>query len=121
MVGLFNYSASSASSILNQLVTAAGRDALGVMVYQDPLLSVFAFIGAPIAILSMRKIILRSRKLLQTQFGGGLTILETIQGMRVVKFFTLEDRLRQRMYESIDSVEATSNRLAVLSISFVIS
>jgi ATP-binding cassette subfamily B protein len=40
---------------------------------------------------------------------------ESIQGMRVVKSFTLEDRLRQRMYENIKQVETASNRLAVLS------
>jgi ATP-binding cassette subfamily B protein len=124
-VGRLNFGSSSAANILNQLVTAAGRDVLaliglvGVMIYQDPFMSVFAFIGAPAAILSMRKIIRRGRAVVKSQFDGGIHILETmqetIQGMRVVKSFTLEERLRQRMYQNIAQVEAASNRLAVLS------
>jgi len=124
-VGRLNFGTAAASSILNQLVTAAGRDALslvglvGVMIYQDPLMSVFAFVGAPLAILSMRKIIRRGRDIVKTQFGGSLLILETmqetIQGIKVVKAFTMEERLRARMHQSIAQVEAASNKLATLS------
>jgi ATP-binding cassette subfamily B protein len=124
-VGKLNFGSSAAASILNQLVTAAGRDFLalvgliGVMIYQDPLMSVFAFVGAPAAILSMRKIIRRGREVVKTQFDGGIQILETmqetIQGMRVVKAFTLEGRLRDRMHDNIDQVETASNKLAILS------
>lgn len=124
-VGKLNFGSAAAAGILNQLITAAGRDVLAlvglvaVMIYQDPLMSVFAFIGAPVAILSMRKIIRRGRDVVKTQFDGGIQILETmqetIQGMRVVKAFTLEASLRKRMHASIDKVEAASNKLAILS------
>jgi ATP-binding cassette subfamily B protein len=67
----------------------------------------------------MRKIIRRGRDIVKTQFGGSLVILETmqetIQGIKVVKAFTMEERLRQRMHQSIAQVEAASNKLATLS------
>ncbi|MBN9009213.1 MAG: ABC transporter ATP-binding protein, partial [Rhizobiales bacterium] len=121
-VGRLNFGTSSASNVLNQIANAAGRDLLslvgliGVMIYQDPLMSVFAFVGGPLAILSMRKIIRRGRDIVRTQFGGSLLILETmqetIQGIKVVKAFTMEERLRKRMFDSIAQVEAASNKLA---------
>ena len=93
--------ANSATQVLNLLVTAIGRDFLSlvglvlVMVYQDPVMSLFALVIAPPALFVLRKLIRRVRTIAKSQFTGGThlfeTMQETIQGIRIVKTFTLED------------------------------
>jgi ATP-binding cassette subfamily B protein len=117
-----NYGASSASNVLNLLITSLGRDLLtligliGVMVYQDPVLSMVGLIVVPPAILVLRKLIRRVKTVAYTQFAGGARILETLQetlqGMRIVKAFTLEDEMQRRVLVNIESVEQASNKMA---------
>jgi ABC-type multidrug transport system fused ATPase/permease subunit len=88
-------------------------------VYQDPVLSGFAFVLMPPAVLSVRNLIKRVRAITLTQFGGGADILksmqETVQGFRIIKAFNLEDTVRARVYDSIAAVERASNKLARIS------
>ena len=72
-----------------------------VMVIQDPVMSFGGFIIAPPAFLFLRKMIRRVRGIARMQFTGGTQIIETmqetLQGMRVVKAFALEDEMRRRL------------------------
>ena len=96
--------AAAASQVINLLVTAIGRDLLSligllaVMVVQDPVMSFFSFIVAPPAFVVLRKMIRRIYAIARNQFTGGTRILETmqetVQGIRIVKAFTLEDVMR---------------------------
>jgi len=114
--------ANAATSVLNMLITAVGRDLLSliglvaVMVIQDPFMSLFAFVIAPPALLVVRKLVKRIRNVAKAQFTGGIrlfeTLQETIQGIRIVKAFTLEDRLRARYYENVTAVEREANKMA---------
>ena len=65
------------------------------MVIQDPVMSLFALVIAPPALFVLRKLIRRVRTIAKSQFTGGTqlfeTMQETIQGIRIVKTFTLED------------------------------
>src|SRR5436305_1261814 len=74
---------------------------LAVMIYQDPIMSFFSFIVAPPAFVVLRKMIRRIYTIARNQFHGGTRILqtmqETVQGIRTVKAFTLEDIMRQRL------------------------
>ena len=89
------------------LVTAVGRDLLSliglvaVMVMQDPVMSLFALVIAPPALWIIRKLVRRIRTVAKAQFTGGTrlfeTLQETIQGIRIVKAFTLEDRMRHAL------------------------
>src|SRR6202163_3769636 len=64
--------ATSVTQVLNLLITALGRDFLTliglvvVMVGQDPVMSLFGLVLAPPAIIVLRKLIRRVRKLAQT-------------------------------------------------------
>ena len=98
--------AQSASNALNLLITTLSRDALTivgliiVMVSQDPLLSLFALMFVPLAVVGVRKIGLRVRKIMASEFQGAMQMMEslqeTAQGIRIVKAFTLESFMRRR-------------------------
>jgi len=70
----------------------------------------------PPAMLVLRKMIKRIRGIAKTQFTGGIRVLETLQetlqGIRVVKAFTLEDALRARFDADVAAVEREANKMA---------
>jgi subfamily B ATP-binding cassette protein MsbA len=114
--------AKSITDVLNMLVNAIGRDLLmlisllAVMVWQDPLMSLFGFVVVPPAMLVMRKLVKRIKGLAHNQFTGTADILETmqesLQGIRTVKAFTLEQTMQQRIDENIAVVERNANKMA---------
>ncbi len=117
--------ANAATQVLNLLVMAIGRDLLtlvglvGVMVVQDPVMSLFGFVIAPPALLVLRKMIRRIRTIARSQFTGGTqmfeTLQETIQGIRIVKTFTLEEEMRTRLYANVAVIEREANKFARVS------
>ena len=114
--------AAAASQVINLLVTAFGRDLLsliallGVMVYQDPVMSIISFVVAPPAFYMLRKLIRRIYSIAKNQFYGGARILETlqetVQGIRIVKAYTLEDVMRARLDVNVTALEHESNKWA---------
>ena len=114
--------ANSATYVINMLITAVGRDVLSliglviVMVVQDPLMSLITFVAAPPALFGLRRMIRRIRGIAKSQFTGGTRIIETmqeaLQGLRIVKAFTLEDEMRRRIDENIAAVERDSFKMA---------
>ena len=114
--------AAAATQVINLLITAFGRDLLSliglitVMVVQDPLMSFFAFVVAPPAFFVLRKLIRRIYTIARSQFHGGTRIMETLQetlqGIRIVKAFTLEDTMRERFDRNVAAVEHEANKMA---------
>ncbi len=114
--------ASAASQVINLLVTSIGRDLLSlialvtVMVYQDPVMSLFSFVVVPPAFAILRKMIRRIYAIAKSQFHGTTRIMETmqetVQGVRTVKAFTLEDQMRARLDANIAEFENDSNKWA---------
>ncbi len=109
--------------MLNLLITSIGRDLLSliglvaVMAVQDPVMSLFSIIVVPPAMLILRKMIRRIKMIAHQQFTGNTarileTLQETIQGMRIVKAFTLEDRMRARFDAHVAELENESNKWA---------
>ncbi|HEY7230388.1 MAG TPA: ABC transporter ATP-binding protein [Pseudolabrys sp.] len=117
--------AAAATQVINLLITSVGRDLLSliglitVMVIQDPLMSFFSFVVAPPAFFVLRKLIRRIYSIARTQFHGGARILETLQetlqGIRIVKAFTLEDIMRERFDQNVAAVEHEANKMARVS------
>ncbi len=107
--------AAAANQVINQIVTALGRDFLtlvglvSVMFIQDPVLSLVTFIVFPPAMLLLRKMIRRIRSIAKAQFTGGTRVLETmqetIQGISVIKAFTLEEQAQARFDSNVSEVE----------------
>jgi ATP-binding cassette subfamily B protein len=114
--------AAAASQVLNALAGAVGRDFLSlvalatVMVIQDPVMSLVGLLVAPPALIFLRKLVRRIYSIAQNQFIGGTRLLETlqetVQGMRIVKAFTLEDAMRSRLDANVSEVERLANRSA---------
>src|SRR5215467_5647612 len=114
--------AKSITDVLNLLINALGRDFLlligliAVMVVQDPFMSLLGLLVAPPAMLMLRKLVKRIKGLAYNQFTGTADILETmqesLQGIRTVKAFTLEETMQHRIDENISLVESNANKMA---------
>jgi ATP-binding cassette subfamily B protein len=114
--------AASATQVLNLLITAVGRDILSlialatVMFIQDPILSLISLVVVPPALLVLRVLIRRIRTIARNQFTGGTLIMETmqeaLQGIRIVKAFTLEDVMQARLDANVAEVERESIKMA---------
>jgi len=114
--------AAAASQVLNLLFTAIGRDLVSliglatVMAVQDPVMSLFSVIVVPPAMLVLRKLIKRIRTIAHHQFTGNTRILETlqetVQGIRIVKAYTLEESMRARFDAYVAELEKESNKWA---------
>ena len=117
--------AKSITDVLNMLINAIGRDLLmlislvGVMVVQDPILSFVGLVVVPPAMLILRKLVKRVKGLAYNQFTGTADIMETmqesLQGIRTVKAFTLEEAMQRRIDENISVVERNANKMARVS------
>ena len=115
----------SVTQVLSLLINAVGRDLLSlialviVMLMQDPYMALLGFAVAPPAMLVLRKLVKRIKGLAHNQFTGTADILETmqesLQGIRTVKAFTLEQTMRERIDASISAVENNANKMARIS------
>jgi subfamily B ATP-binding cassette protein MsbA len=107
--------ASASAAVINLLVSAIGRDLLSlialitVMIIQDPVLSLFSVVIFPPALLVMRKLVRRLRSVANTQFEIYKqtieTMQETVQGIAVVKAFTLERHMRSQLDDTVARFE----------------
>jgi len=120
-----SFIAQSASSALNLVITGLSRDTLTliglltVMIMQDPMMSVLAMVFMPIAVISSRKLGLRVRKVMANEFSGFAQIMESmqeaVQGIRIVKAFTLEKPMSARQAAAIGSLERAANKVAAVA------
>lgn len=115
----------SASSALNLIITALSRDTftliglLTVMVVQDPLMSLIALVFMPLAVLGVRKLSSRVRKVMTTEFMGFASLMESMQeaaqGVKIVKAYTVEKRMTENQSRAIRTLERASNKLAIVT------
>ncbi|WP_170411088.1 ABC transporter ATP-binding protein [Ruegeria atlantica] len=118
------HGAQAARQLIDVLVTGFVRDALTlvglviVMVYQQPVLSIMFFVVGPIALLGVRHLLKSVRAIMQAEFKSLAEIIRVLQettvGIKVIKVFSLEDRMITRMDTAIRKVEERSNDIARL-------
>ncbi|NLS01854.1 ABC transporter ATP-binding protein [Rhizobium sp. P32RR-XVIII] len=111
--------------VMNMVITSAARDLLtfisliGVMVFQDPLLSLAVFILAPPLLYGLRYLSKRLRQATKEAIYLSSHVLgamqETIQGIAIVKAFTMESELQRKLNKLVAAAEARTNRIARLS------
>lgn len=116
--------AQAARNVLDLIVTSYVRDLvtllalIGVMVWQQPVLSLICFVAGPVAIYGVNRILKRVRKFAAMEFRSVGQIVqvmqETAMGVRVVKSFSLESLMRGRMYKAVADVEDRANNIAAL-------
>ena len=91
------------------------------MIYLNPWMSLAALSIAPMVLLGMSGLKGRIRELTSQQVKsiGGIAgaAQETIQGIRIVKSFSLEAPMRRRLAEAVDEAETRSNTLIHLQAS----
>jgi ATP-binding cassette subfamily B protein len=124
LIMLITQSASAARDMLNIIALSFGRDAMTlgglviVMVTQDPIMSAICLVGGPFLGVAVRRLSLRIRKAMESQYHSVSTIIgamrETSQGIRIVKAFQLEDHQRTRMAEGIDAVRRMGNKMTAI-------
>jgi ATP-binding cassette subfamily B protein len=111
--------------VLNLTITSTVRDLLtfvsliGVMVLQDPLLSLAVFVMAPPLLYALRYVSKRLRSATREAVHLNSHVLgamqETIQGIAIVKAFTMEEELERKVNKLIKGAESRANRIARLS------
>lgn len=119
------HSARSARNAIVSVTTNLVRDLftvislLAVMVVQDPFMSLFAFVFAPVIIWAVSRVIRETKRLTQSEADmvAGLNVLgvEALQGVRVVKSFNLESEMDQRIKGAIDTMERRQGKLIRVS------
>ena len=111
--------------VLNLTVTSMARDFLtlialiGVMITKDPILTVIVFVVAPPLLWALRYISRRLRMATRESVIFNSRVLgamqEAIQGIAIVKAFTMESELTNKVDKIISSAENRANRIARLS------
>jgi ATP-binding cassette subfamily B protein len=114
--------ANGARMVIDLLVTSIGRDLLTliflitVCIVQEPVMAFFCLVIMPTVIFFVRRLIRRARQIMQRNFIGMGKLLETLQeslqGIRVVKSYNLEDRMRARIDDNIRDLEESQNKRA---------
>ncbi|MER0237453.1 ABC transporter ATP-binding protein [Fulvimarina sp. MAC8] len=120
-----NQNVSGIRETLNLTITSLARDLLslvflvGVMIYQDPLLSGIALLAAPpiaIMIASLaRKLRVATREVIDVNSRVLASMQEAAQGITVLKAFTMEEPLKQRLETLVTTAEQRSNRIASIT------
>ncbi|KAF1855729.1 hypothetical protein Lal_00000640 [Lupinus albus] len=118
------YNAQSARSVIDTIVTSFVRDLFSllglivVMFAQNFLLSAISMIIGPLAIFSVRLVLRRVRKIMEAELASLGEIVNVVQetsiGVRVIKAFSLEKLMRQRMNKAVSDVEQRANGIAKL-------
>jgi ATP-binding cassette subfamily B protein len=111
--------------VLNMTVTSLARDFLtlvaliGVMISKDWLLTLIVFVIAPPLLIGLRYVSRRLRQATRESVEINSHVLgamqETIQGITIVKAFTMETQLKNKVEAIIDRAENRANRIARLS------
>ena len=117
--------ASAAAQVINVIVSAVGRDLLqlialvALMVIKEPVLSLVSLVIVPPALFVLRKLIRRLRSVATTQFQIYTRTIEamqeSVQGMTLVKAFTLEKYMRARFENIISAFQGEAFKQARLA------
>lgn len=118
---VMSYRAQGARTVIDLVIQSIGRDLLSVialttvMVLQDPLMSAVMLIIMPLAVLGVARLIKRVKKIMRLEMQSIAEIVnamqETAVGIRIVKSFNLEDRMKARMAKAVEQVEDRANKI----------
>jgi ATP-binding cassette, subfamily B, bacterial MsbA len=111
--------------VISVTVTAIARDSVmliglvAVMIIQDPLLSLSALLIGPPLIVTvayvMRRVRAITRQAVEVNARLSGAIQETVQGMPIVKAFTMERQLEEKLAALIGHAENRANKIAAVS------
>jgi ATP-binding cassette subfamily B protein len=117
-------SAHAARQAIDTMVTGFVRDMLtllgliGVMIWQHALLSLVFLVIGPLALLGVRAVLGKVRRIMKAELVSLTEIMKVIQetsaGLRVVRAFGLESMLETRMDRAVRDVERRANAIVRL-------
>lgn len=121
LITSISYSTRAARDMMNLLAVGLGRDVLTViglvvvMVMQDPIMSLVLVVIGPVSAIILKTLSAKIKKAARSETSSVSMIIsamrETVQGVRIVKSFQLENTMQKRMDTSIDAVERLNNRI----------
>jgi ATP-binding cassette, subfamily B, bacterial MsbA len=121
LVSRISHNARAARDVVTVVSTSLGRDLLtvialtGVMIYLNPLMALLTASIGPAIIFGMAGLSKRIRQLSADEFKSiaGITAAaqETIHGIRIVKSFTLEAPMREKVSAAVAKAEWRANAL----------
>ncbi|NLS01873.1 ABC transporter ATP-binding protein [Rhizobium sp. P32RR-XVIII] len=125
IVARLNQNISGVRDVMNLTITSTVRDLLtfvslvSVMFMQEPWLSFFVFLAAPPLSYGLRKLSKRLRAVTSENIHAGSYVFsamqETVQGIAVVKAFTLEKPLQQKFDGLLSVSERRANKITRVS------
>ncbi|MEM7214647.1 MAG: ABC transporter ATP-binding protein [Pseudomonadota bacterium] len=125
LVGQINQNILGMKAMMNDLIVVFARDLftlvalITVMVLQDPWMSVLALAVLPVIAFVMSRYVRRIRKVARQEVDLNArvtsSIVETSQGMEIVKSFTMEDQMVAKMKDLTEQAEKRSNRIVQLN------
>lgn len=114
----------AARVMMNLLAIGLGRDLLTVisllivMVLQDPVLASVLVIVGPGVAYGMRQLSRRVKKVAGSEVHSMAQVVsnmrETVQGIRIIKSFQLESKMREQMALAIEAVQRLNNRMVMV-------
>jgi subfamily B ATP-binding cassette protein MsbA len=124
LVNRFQTGATSIATALQLLVTSIGRDLftllglVAVMIVQDTAMAIAALLIAPVAVIGIRLLVRRVKKVRLRAYGiaGELlqTLQEALQGIRVVKAYRMERAFVERMAHVTDNARQSADKMAAI-------
>lgn len=112
----------SAGNVLNILVTAFAKDFLTliglvcVMLIQDPIITLIALFFMPVSLYGLRLLSSKAKSIAEQEFYAFSLILENIQdivqGIKVIKSFTLEKIMKEKQQDAVQSIRRAANKLS---------
>lgn len=110
--------------IIETIITTFVRDLtmliglVAVMFWQQPFLAILVLAAGPIIFLLVRYLVKRVRDITRRETTSLVEIIKVLQessrGVKIIKVFSLEDKMQGRMDDAVEKVEANANATARL-------
>ena len=120
-----NQNVTGIRDLLGMTLTSIARDGVsliglvGVMVFQDPLLSLVILVFGPPLIYAVNYLMRRLRRITRESVEINSRLIgamqEAVQGIAIVKAFTMEEQLSRKMAGLVDDAEDRANKMARVS------
>ncbi len=124
LVGSINQNIAGVRNMLNLVITVVARDFLTlvglvtVMIIQDPMMTLGSLVVLPVAgyVLSryVKQMKALSRKEVNLNAHVNSTMVESAQGIAILKSFTMEEQMQAKLSGLVDQAEKQNNRISLV-------
>lgn len=125
LVGQIGQNISGVRNMLNTVITVVARDFLtligliAVMIWQDPMMTVGSLLVLPAAGYVISRYVKKMRALARGEVNliarVNSALIESAQGITILKAFTMEDQMKEKVNALIRKAEKQSNKIALIN------